>query len=121
MRMTRTMTSALVIAAIAVSTPVVAASPAAAVGCSLAGVNHLFGRTVNLWNCDGAFHGQIQGAQGGDVIELQERSFLRWFGTRFIVVQPGSTTANTGAIFGDAEHFRACLYIGDRPGESVCT
>jgi hypothetical protein len=118
MRMTRKMTCALVAAGIAVSAPVAAASPAAAVVCSYERSNVLFGRMVTLWNCGGQYHGQIQGAAPGDSVEMQYFAAIAWFRAGLSVVQPGSTSANTGSIdlFG-----KACIYIGDRPGESVCT
>ena len=117
MRMTRTMTSALVIAAIAVSTPVVAASSAAAVTCTSVGQNFLFGRVLTKGDCDGRFHGQIENASPGDSVDMQYVAGMHTFSFGLTFVQPGSRSANSASIDRGG---KACVYIGDRPGESVC-
>ena len=65
-------------------------------------MNFLFGRTVIKWNCAGQFHGQIQGAQAGDSVEMRYVAGFHEFSAGLSFVQPGSTScqgvANTIAV-----------------------
>lgn len=98
-------------------------SPAAAVGCTLAGVNDLFGRTVRLWDCGAFFYGQITGAQAGDSVEVLVTTLFTGGPVGRQYVQPGSTTVNSLSTgkFGTHIPYSACIHIGDRPGAEACT
>jgi len=131
MRMSRKVSYALVAAGITLSTPVMAASPAtAAVRCSLDGVNHLFGRTVNSWNCRGVNevvgrgHGQILHATPGDSVEMQYFSVKihRYVSAGRRYVGPGSTTASSGELLPEQMlGQRACIRVASQRFAVACT
>jgi hypothetical protein len=135
MRMPRKMSYALVAVGIALSTPAVAASPAAAApaappGCALEGTKLLFDRTVNFWNCrvanqiTGRGHGQIVNGQIGDSVEMQYFSLPmhRWVSVGTRVVTFGPKTIDSGSLPPELMFSpRACIRLGNVPFATACT
>jgi hypothetical protein len=130
------MSYALVAVGIALTTPVVAASPAPAApaappGCALEGTKLFFGRTVNFWNCrvanqiTGTGHAQIVNGQIGDSVEMQYFSLQihDWVSVGRRVVTFGPKTIDSGSLPPELMFSpRACIHVGSGPFASfACT